>query len=153
MELFFTSTWGWFRQLVRKSKQRLKSTWGWLRLSVRKKEKKIKSNQRSTCGWLRRSVRTDEHSWSLSWSLESTTKINPCTWQGWWWDGGRWECCYGFAPHDSILAKCLWSSCYHRGHRLSHESLCTWSCQYTTGICIDTLLLPMPSRVTIIVSL
>ena len=84
--------------------------------------------RKSTCGWLSRSVRTEEHSWSLSWSLESTTKINPWTWQWWWWDNERWE--NDFAPHDSILAKCLWSFCCPRGHRLSHESLCTWLCQY-----------------------
>ena len=39
-----------------------------------------------TCGWLRRSVSTEEHSWSRSWSLESTTKMNPWTYN-WLWLG------------------------------------------------------------------
>ena len=30
------------------------------------------------------------------------------------------------APRDSILAKFLWSFCCPRGHRLLHDSLCTW---------------------------
>ena len=36
------------------------------------------------------------------------------------------ECYNDSAPHDSISAKCLWSFCCPRGHRLLHDSLCTW---------------------------
>ena len=39
----------------------------------------------------------------------------------WWWFNDTMT-----APRDSILAKFLWSFCCPRGHRLLHDSLCTW---------------------------